>query len=240
MGSIWLGVRQAVERPRSGRNPWRADPRVHSIGGMRIRQFRHRSDQQLVSPGWAGECPSASGFTLPELLMVLLFVGILSAMVVPNLEIVRFRMDGAARGTMSALVSAQRQAVARQHDVVVAIDTIHRRLRIHQDRDRDGQIGPDEPLRMVPVDDGVVFGRGGAPALGGGPSVSFTETQDGLPAVRFIRNGSASEAGFIYLTSARAARSDRQPQDARAVEVDRATGRINWYYYRDHGWEQGF
>jgi hypothetical protein len=172
--------------------------------------------------------------------MVLLFVGILSAMVVPKLEIVRYRMDGAARGTMSALVSAQRQAVARQHDVVVAIDTVDRRLYVHQDRDRDGQIGPDEPVRIVPYDDGVVFGRGGAPSLSGGSSVSFTETQNGLPVVRFIRNGSASEEGFIYLTSVRAARSDRQPRDARAVEVDRATGRIHWYYYGADGWERGF
>lgn len=172
--------------------------------------------------------------------MVLLFVGILSTMVVPNLEIVKFRMDGAARGTMSALVAAQRQAVARQHDVVVAIDTVHRRLRIHQDRDRNGEIGPDEPVRMVPYDDGVVFGRGGAPSLSDGPSVSFTETQDGLPVVRFIRNGSASEEGFIYLTSVRAARSERQPRDTRAIEVERATGRVNWYHYGANGWERGF
>ena len=76
--------------------------------------------------------------------------------------------------------------------------------------------------------------------MSGGSSVSFTETQNGLPVVRFIRNGSASEEGFIYLTSVRAARSDRQPRDARAVKVDRATGRINWYYYGADGWERGF
>lgn len=210
------------------------------MGSMRIRQFWYRSDLRLVSPSRAAVCLPASGFTLPELLMVLLFVGILSAMVAPRLEIVKFRMDGAARGTMSALVAAQRQAVARQHDVVVAFDTIHRRLRIHQDRDRNGQIDPEEPVRIVPYDEGVVFGLGGAPALRGGPSVSFTETQDELPVVRFIRNGSASEEGFIFLTSVRAARTGQQPRDARAVEVERATGRVNWYHYGPRGWERGF
>ena len=148
---------------------------------------------------------TTTGFTLPELLIVLLFVSIIGALTVPHIEIVRYRMDGAARGTVAALVSAQRQAVARQHDVVVAFDTAHRRLRIHQDRNRNGVIDPGEPTRPVPYDDGVVFGLGGAPALNGPAVVSFTETQDGLPVVRFIRNGSASEEGHIYLTSARAA-----------------------------------
>lgn len=189
---------------------------------------------------WTRPAPARRGFTLPELLLVLLVVGVLSALVVPKIEVVKYRMDGAARGVMAALVSAQRQAVSRQHDVVVAFDTVNRRLRIHQDRNRDGVVDGDEPTRIVPFDDGVEFGLGGAPALGGSAPVTFTETQDGMPVIRFIRNGSASEEGYVYLTSTRASRTGKAPGDARAVEVVRATGRVTWYYYGSDQWQKGF
>lgn len=208
---------------------------------MDRRKLLHRNDPESRPPRGPGPVRVLRpGFTLPELLLVLLLVSILGAMMVPNLEIVRFRMDGAARGTVAALVAAQRQAVARQHDVVVAFDTVNRRLRIHQDRNRNGAIDGGEPTRVVPYDVGVAFGLGGAPALAGDAAISFTETQDGLPVVRFIRNGSASEEGHIYLTSVRAAKAGRPAIDARAVEVDRATGRITWYSYGPDHWKKAF
>lgn len=181
-----------------------------------------------------------SGFTLPELLVVLLVVGLLSVLLVPNIEIVKYRMDGAARGAVAALVSAQRQAVSRQHDVIVAFDTLYQRLRIHQDRNNNGAIDTGEPTRTVPFDEGVVFGLDGAPALFGGSTVGFTELQGGLPVARFIRSGSAGEEGHIYLTSTRSADTSAHPKDTRAVKVDRATGRVTWYYYDGNEWEKGF
>lgn len=180
------------------------------------------------------------GFSLPELLVVLLVVSLLSVLIVPNLEIVRYRMDGAARGAVAALVAAQRSAVMRQHDVIVAFDTADRRLRIHRDNDNDGRIDDGERTRRVTFDEGVVFGLGGAPPLFGSGSVGFTETQDGMPVVRFIRNGSTSEEGHIYLTSTRSAGTSLHAKDARAVKVDRATGRITWYNYDGDEWKKEF
>ena len=185
-------------------------------------------------------CARRSGFSLSELLIVLLIVSVLSVIIIPNIEIVRFRMDGAARGTVAALVAAQRQAVSRQHDVVVAFDTVNRSLRIHQDRDNDGTMDSGEPIRVVPFDEGVIFGLGGAPALFGSASVAFSEIQDGDPVVRFIRSGSASEEGHIYLTSERTADTGVYPKDTRALKVDRATGRVTWYYYDPTEWKEGF
>ncbi len=193
-----------------------------------------------VPVGGAARLDIRTGFSIPELLIVLLLVSVLSYLIVPQLEIVKFKMDGAARGIVAALVSAQRQAVVRQHDVIVAIDTVNRRLRIHQDRDNNGQIDADEPIRQVPLDDGVVFGLDGAPALFGGATLGFTDTQDGMPVVRFIRSGSAGEEGHIYLTSSRTATTSDYPKDTRAVKVDRATGRVTWYYYKPDQWKEGF
>lgn len=181
-----------------------------------------------------------SGFSIPELLLVLLLVSVLSLLIIPNIEIVKYRMDGAARGTVAAFVAAQRQAVVRQHDVIVAFDVANRRLRIHQDGNNNGQIESGERTRMVSFDEGVVFGLGGAPPLFTPAIISFTETQDGLPVLRFIRNGSASEEGHIYLTSTRSATFGAHPKDTRAVKVDRATGRVTWYYYDPDEWKKGF
>lgn len=193
-----------------------------------------------VRRGISSPLSRAGGFSLPELLIVLIIISILSALLVPNLEIVKYRMDGAVRGIASAMVAAQRQAVSRQHDVVVAFDKTNRRLRIHEDADNNGQIDAGERTRYVYLDNGVVFGLGGAPPLFTADIIGFTETQSGMPALRFIRNGSVSEEGHVYLTSARAVAASRYPQDSRAVKVDRATGRVTWYYYDPDEWKKGF
>jgi type II secretory pathway pseudopilin PulG len=202
---------------------------------------RKRTQRANGGPVRAAARPGISpGFSIPELLLVLLLVSVLSYLIVPNLEIVKFKMDGAARGIVAALVAAQRQAVVRQHDVIVAIDTVNRRLRIHQDRDNDGQVDAAEPIRQVPLDEGVVFGLDGAPALFSSATIGFTDTQDGMPVARFIRTGSAGEEGHIYLTSSRTISTGDYPKDTRAVKVDRATGRVTWYYYDPDQWKEGF
>lgn len=210
------------------------------------------STSQLGHPGSDGVRPVARpGFSLPELLVVLFVVSLLVYVAVPRIEVVRFKMDGAARGSVAALVAAQRLAVKRQHHVVVVFDTANRRLLIHQDRNNDGLQNEGEPVRTWPFESGVVFGRGQAPALGSDTdAVGFTEQQNGLPALRFIRNGSASEEGTFYLTSTRSAQEASAqeasaqgaqfPRDARAVRVDRATGRVVWFRYDSSGWVEKF
>ncbi|MDX1676061.1 MAG: hypothetical protein R3314_14800 [Longimicrobiales bacterium] len=193
--------------------------------------------RRSAAPDWPSVTP---GFSVLELLVVLLVVSLLTLMVIPSIEVVKYRMDGAVRGAVAALVSAQRQAVVRQHNVIVAFDTANRRLRIHQDENNSGVIDTGEPVRTVPFDEGVVFGLGGAPALFGSDVVGFTETQGGLPVVRFIRGGSASAEGHIYLTSERTAGTGLYPKDTRALKVDRATGRVTWYYYDPNEWRKGF
>lgn len=182
------------------------------------------------------------GFSLTEALIVMVVVSVLAVMIVPNIEIVKYRMDGSVRGYMAAMVAAQRVAVKRQHAVVVVFDTTYRRLRIHEDANNDGRVAAGERVRTVPLDEGVRFGRGPAPARSwGGGAVMFTElSPEGLPVVRFLRNGSASEQGGLYLTSTRSAQGDRYAKDTRALEVDRATGRVSWFYFEPPDWKQGF
>jgi Tfp pilus assembly protein FimT len=181
------------------------------------------------------------GFTLTELLVVMFMISLLGLIVVPHIEIVKYRMDGSVRGVASALLVAQRSAVKQQHDVVVAFDVANNRLRIHEDANNNGVVDTDERIRYISLQSGVRFGLGPATPLGSALStLSFTETQGGLPAVRFIRDGSASEEGTFYLTSVRAVADDRFARDARAVHVSRATGRVTWFYFAPPEWKPGF
>ncbi|HEU4454432.1 MAG TPA: hypothetical protein VFR81_15295, partial [Longimicrobium sp.] len=136
--------------------------------------------------------------------------------------------------------AAQRAAVARQHDVVVAVDVPGRALRVHYDTDGDGRVDTGEVVRRERLGEGAVFGRGSAPAwLPGAAAVSFAGRQDGMPAVTFRRSGSASEEGGFYVTSARA-QAAGLAKHARAVVVDRATGRPGWASYTGGQWKRDF
>ncbi|NIS32581.1 MAG: prepilin-type N-terminal cleavage/methylation domain-containing protein, partial [Actinobacteria bacterium] len=87
------------------------------------------------------------GFTLIEMLVVVTVIGILVGMAAPKIDATEFRMRGAVREVGTTLLAAQGQAVMRQHDVVVAIDTVGRRLRVHSDADNDGVVDEGEAVR---------------------------------------------------------------------------------------------
>jgi prepilin-type N-terminal cleavage/methylation domain-containing protein len=179
-----------------------------------------------------------NGFTLVELVIVMMLVGIMAGIVIPLLRPQGFQLDTAVVSVSSAVMAQQRNAVLRQHDVVLAFDTVNELIRVHYDTNNNGKIDSGESWHVVQLEEGVRFGLAGAPVRpsGSGP-LSFTEEEDDMPALTFRRNGSASEEGVIYLTSARAA-GEAFPEDTRAVEVERATGRTRCYSYASGAWMQ--
>lgn len=181
------------------------------------------------------------GFTLIEMLIVVIVIGIIASFVAPRINLSRYQVESGMLGVGTALVAAQRLAVLRGHDVIVGFDVPAASIRVHEDSNADGRIDAGERVRRIPLGEHVVFGRGSAPPfdIGTGP-VTFTETHDGLPCLVFHRNGSANQAEGFYLTSERAVRSGGRPEDARVVVIDRATGRVNWYRYGPPTWRRGF
>ncbi len=183
-----------------------------------------------------GTAPAERGFTLVELLYVMILIGILTGIAVPLLDTSRFRLDAAVREVSTGLMAAQRAAVLGGHDMVVTFDEDNRWLRIHYDLDNDGSMETGENYVVRQLPDGVVFGRGGAPKLSNDPNpVTFETEQDDFPTLVFHRNGSASEEGYIYLTSEG---SDPGGEHARAVQVARATGRVRCWSYRTGSWQE--
>ena len=195
----------------------------------------------MSSRGAAGAPASTAGFSLIEILIVMAILGLVVAIVAPKIDITRFKLEADMQGVGMTLLAAERQAITQQHDVILTFNAAQGLIRIHDDKNNNGLVETGERVRGVALGEGVVFGRASAPArpMGPGP-VTFTKIVNGLPAVVFHRDGSASEAGGFYLTSVRAATSGTHVEDTRAIELERATGRASWYRYGPPTWRRAF
>lgn len=191
--------------------------------------------------GAVGTDRRRAGLTIVELLIVISVLGILGSIVVLRVDFVRYQVDAAMEAVGTTFLAAQRQAVTRQHDVIVLLDEANNTIRVHRDADSDGVVAPSEPSRVMDLGEGVVFGRGATPphAVGPGP-LEVDQIRAGLAAITFHRNGSASEAAAIYLTSIRNENTSGFAEDSRLLFIDRATGRTSWMRYVNGAWERGF
>jgi prepilin-type N-terminal cleavage/methylation domain-containing protein len=169
------------------------------------------------------------GFTLIEILIVLVMVGAMMALAIPRLDITRYRTDAAIQGVRSVLMQAQRTALVRQYDVVISIDTVHNALLWAEDVNNDGVIQSSEHKRSYPLNDGVVFM---VPPVGLDSAVSspvvgnHLGTMNDLPTVTFHRDGAATSDLELYLAG-----PANPTRTYRAVRLTQGTGRTDWYLY---------
>ena len=181
------------------------------------------------------------GFSLIEIVYVLVIVGLVAAVALPRIDVTRYRVNASVQVLGTSVLTAQRQAVTQQHDIIIYVDSALNRIRIHEDRNNNAAIDALEHVRAVNLGERVVFGRGPAPALPfGSAAIVLVRRIGGIPALVFHRDGSASEVGGFYLTSYYAQLNGVRPEDARAVSVERATGRASWFRYRTGAWVKVF
>lgn len=106
--------------------------------------------------------PRSSGFTLPELLIVMILAGILAAFVIPKLDaIMGVRMDAWRDQLTAALRYAQKTAVSHRRLVCVEVANTSITLRIASSRG-------------APDCDADLVGPGGSPEFGSSGSSSVT------------------------------------------------------------------
>jgi len=178
---------------------------------------------------------SQRGFTLVEVIYVVILLGILAGFAAPFINVAKFRMNSGVIEVATELMAAQRYAVLRGHDVVVAFDLENQWMRIHLDANNNGMIDTGEDTRAAQLSEGVSFGRAsGDPLTPSTETVTFTQYQGDLRSLTFHRNGSASELGAIYLTFNKSA----MPSSNRAVLVIRSTAKVKCYSYESGTWQE--
>jgi prepilin-type N-terminal cleavage/methylation domain-containing protein len=182
---------------------------------------------RTLSPG-TGATQRCRGFSLIEMLLVVVILGILTSITAARLDWTRYRADSVSRGVMSQLAQAHRLAVSLQMDVRVTAEP--GRLLIHEDADNNGVVGASERVLVEPLEHGFEFERNGA------DPIPAPDDPTELASLVFRRDGSASRGGTFYLASGLA---DPDCSYCRAVSVSRGTGRAVWYTLAGGAWRRG-
>ena len=180
--------------------------------------------------------PLRSGFTLVEVLFVMVMVVILASMMTPLFSPGRWRADSAVQELAAGLNAAQRLAVLRQHDVIVRFLLSERSVLILQDANNSGAQDDGEDGRTLDLPETVGFGSGTVPNLPAGAAPVSFPVRGGDPTLIFHRNGSANATGAVYLRPLEGEMSGA-PQGVRALTVERATGEVRCFSYRTGSWE---
>jgi prepilin-type N-terminal cleavage/methylation domain-containing protein len=182
------------------------------------------------------------GFSATEVMLVITIMGIMASIAFTKVDIAKMEANSAVQVLSTSMVAAQREAITKQHDVILTFDVAQRTVRLVWDRDSDGIIDNGERVRAIPLDGRITFGLSGATARSFGANpINFDRDIGGRPALIFHRNGSASGIGGFYLTSTRAiANPVKYQSDTRAVEIVRATGRTEWHRWTGTAWKRGF
>ncbi len=199
---------------------------------------------RLAEPVPAPRGRAAGGFTLIEVLIVIVIMGLVATFAIPRLNLEGYRVNSAVRAVTASLTYAQRLAVSLQSDVRVSFDLPNRRLRMHEDTNNDGIINGTERVTYTNLGEGVTFGIGAAPAVtytngvAGPATFNIVGTQAGLPMIVFRRDGTASETCGFYLNTTKSIAANRT-SEVRAGEIIRSSGRIIWYTYATGTWTRG-
>jgi prepilin-type N-terminal cleavage/methylation domain-containing protein len=194
-----------------------------------------RNKQRTTAPPWGG-ARLRRGFTLLELTVVLIMVSLIAGMAVPRLNYEKYRADAAMRTVRTILQGAQRNAIMRQTNVVVAFNEATNMMEIVEDTDNDCSYDAGERLSSRPLEDGAKFyippvahGLPVATAVSG-PNLC---TIRGLPAIQFLRDGATSTDLDAYLTSSRGTKTD-----FRLIRVTMAAGRTEAFRFDGSTWQR--
>jgi len=169
-----------------------------------------------------------------EVILVMVFIGILAALAVPKVNLPGFRADASARQVRMTLQVAQRLAVTRQYDVIVSFDTVNQTIRMVEDLNNNGVADPGERVTWHPLHEGTHFATPPAGVYGTVSQSVFgagVQTIDGMPSVIFMRSGASSTDLEVYLTSL-----DAALDYFRGVTVTQSTGRTVYEKYLNSIW----
>jgi prepilin-type N-terminal cleavage/methylation domain-containing protein len=179
---------------------------------------------------------SRRGFSLVEMLMVVVLISMVVMWALPRFSIARYRADAAGRLVRSLLQTGQRNAITRQSNVIVGFDLTDNRMRIVQDVNNNGVIDAGELVQYRRMAEGAKWVTPTWAGVNGTtPTASVTGSQlttiSGLTSVIFRRDGSASTDLEIYVTM-----RDAVKDEYRAITLTASTGRTSMYKWNGKVW----
>jgi prepilin-type N-terminal cleavage/methylation domain-containing protein len=166
------------------------------------------------------------GFTIVEVAVVIVIVGILGAVAFPKIDVARYKADSVVTVVRSTMQQAQRASLVAQHDVIVSFDLEGNRIRLVWDANNNKTPDAGERTTWTPLSSGNKFAkppigvRGAVNDAVVGPDVKMLQA---MPTVTFHRDGSLSSELEIYMSTM------ATPVRWRAVTVVQATGRTDWF-----------
>jgi len=164
-----------------------------------------------------------------ELMTVLVITGFMLALAIPRIDTTKIHADAVAQIIRTTLQTAQRQAITRQHDVIVSFDTTGEQIRIVWDQNNDGKIGASERVQYRGLESGILFTDPTVKGVSGNTITSPVSganvgTLTNWPTLTFHRDGAVSSDAEIYVSI-----PAHGPKIYRALVLTQATGRIDWY-----------
>jgi prepilin-type N-terminal cleavage/methylation domain-containing protein len=188
-------------------------------------RFLHRRS----TTGTTATTARRSGFTLAEMMVVVVISGVMITLAIPRIDTTKIKADAIATIVRTTLQYAQRQAITRQHDMVVSFDTTGERIRTFWDGDNSGTITGTERVTWRGLDVGILFTD---PAVNGVSGTAIHDpvsgaaiaTLTGYPTLTFHRDGSVSTDAEIYIKVAA-----HGPPWYRAITLTQSTGRVDWF-----------
>jgi prepilin-type N-terminal cleavage/methylation domain-containing protein len=168
-----------------------------------------------------------AGFTMLELMLVVVIMGVFMSLAIPKMNTSRSRAEGSAQQIRSVFLTAQRTSLTRQYDVIVSFDTVKSEIRIGEDANNDGVVTGVEWKFWRSLGEGTFM----MPTVGSNNTsppaavlVGTFKTVDGMPSIIFHRDGSTSSDAEIYVGSPYKGRTD-----FRMITLTRSTGRSDLF-----------
>lgn len=180
--------------------------------------------------------PHRPGYTLIEVLLVLVLIAIMSAMALPRISFLRYRQDANGRLVQRTLISAQQTSLQKNTNVLVVVDYAESRLRVVQDTNANGAVDAAESWKSWALAEGAKFSiptttvDGATAYYATGPGITTTASG---PTITFRPDGSASGDAYVYIGVA-SGRADA----LRGVELAGSTGRTRLWRYLGGAWRR--